>query len=127
METCAFSFRHGCAIMKTQYLILCASCRFWTICYRRVPLGGGKTRIDTTCRICGARLLRKGYGGNELLEHPDPMRQYINAYSPGRGAHNRTRSVIAVQRWYGKDGGAEASRRNREILQRKMPDNIKID
>ena len=74
-----------------------------------------RSRIDTKCRVCGKRLIRKSYRGTERIEKPDPFRQYINCYHPGRGGHNKSRSVVKMEAWNGDDGGAEASRRNRKI------------
>lgn len=102
-----------------QYLILCASCGFWTVCYRRKPMIRGVSRIDTICRVCGCRLLRKCYGGTDIIEKPDRWRQYINCYHPGRGGHNKSRSVWKMEAWHDTNGGAEASKRNAEIKKMK--------
>lgn len=68
-------------------LIQCRRCGKWSGWISRTE-GGVKT-IDTTCSCCGRRLRH--------TENADPNRQYVNCYRPGRGAHNRTSSIIRFE------------------------------
>ena len=45
--------------------------------------------IDTICSCCGRRLRH--------TERPDANRQFVNCYRPGRGAHNRSTSIIRFE------------------------------
>ena len=69
-------------------MLLCAKCRKWSGWISRT--NGGVKRIDTRCSPCGARLR----GTPDYWRDMD--RQYRNAYRKGRGAHNRTESIIKL-------------------------------
>lgn len=73
-------------IMKIERaVLLCSKCRKWSGWISRTK--GGVKAIDTRCSPCGARLR----GTPDYWR--DRGRQYINAYRPGRGAHNRSQSI----------------------------------
>jgi hypothetical protein len=69
-------------------LLLCARCGNWSGWISRTK--GGVKRIDTICSCCGARLK----GTPDYFR--DRSRQFINAYRPGRGAHNRGQSIKRI-------------------------------
>ena len=69
-------------------LLLCAKCRKWSGWISRTK--GGVKRIDTRCSPCGARLR----GTPDYWRDID--RQYRNAYRKGRGAHNRSESILKL-------------------------------
>lgn len=72
--------KYSCALLR------CAKCNKWSGWISRTK--GGVNAIDTICSPCGARLRH--------TERRDVSRSKISAYHPGRGAHNRTKSVRAV-------------------------------
>jgi hypothetical protein len=69
-------------------LLLCAKCRKWSGWISRT--NGGVKRIDTRCSPCGARLR----GTPDYWR--DVNRQYRNCYRNGRGAHNRSESIVKL-------------------------------
>ena len=75
---------NGVQMKYRRALIMCAKCKRWSGWISRTK--GGVKRIDTRCSCCGSRLRH--------TEHPDRARQYVNCYRPGRGAHNRSQSVL---------------------------------
>ena len=73
--------------MVEAAMLLCAKCKWWTA-YKSTR--GGVNRIDTICRVCGAR-----------LRHTHRPRAYSTfqgiklAYGPiGKGGYQRYRSVL---------------------------------
>lgn len=65
-------------------LIKCRHCGKWTGWISRTK--GGVKAIDTKCRCCHRR-----------LRHTERRDEESNKYGPGRGAHNRSSSVIAFE------------------------------
>jgi hypothetical protein len=65
-------------------LIKCRHCGKWTGWISRTK--GGVKAIDTKCRCCHRR-----------LRHTERRDEGSNKYGPGRGAHNRSSSVIAFE------------------------------
>lgn len=89
--------KYHCALLR------CAKCGKWSGWISRTK--EGVNAIDTTCSPCGARLRH--------TERRDTSRSRISAYHPGRGAHNRTKSVRAVlMQPKGTDVKAAAARLN---------------
>lgn len=68
-------------------LIKCRRCGKWSGWISRTK--GGVKAIDTTCSCCGRRLRH--------TERPDANRQFVNCHRPGRGAHNRSTSIIRFE------------------------------
>ena len=78
---------NGLLMRYKRALIQCRRCGKWSGWISRRKRG--VKVIDTICSCCGRRLRH--------TERPDANRQFVNCYRPGRGAHNRSTSIIRFE------------------------------
>jgi hypothetical protein len=102
-------------------LLLCSTCKWWTG-YRATK--GGQKRIDTICRVCGARLRYThrpqgwAWGFKTVAPH----------YAKGSGNHNKSQSVSVAIETEPKRVMKEASERNKLIQRRiALRDGVDLD